>query len=492
MKSVALLVGINKYDAKGNDLDNPNNDVDAMEAALTDLGFDVTSLKNCTMAEFGSAVGTFQNKCKKYEVGLFYFSGHGFQCKGENYLCLKDTQVGPVEVMTNTSKKLEDIFDGMPESLKVKIFILDACRNKVKGIKGLSGNLCPVYAPQGSIVAFATSPNDYSYEGDDPNGCSKYTECLLKHIKTRGISIEECFKKVRTTLFHESKQQQLSWEHTSLIGDYSFNTNPLVPKGLLPVYGQAALADGTFTPDGSQAGIVINDLRSHNWYTQNDAIDKFKTLVPKDVSPDSQFVLGRNLLQSACGGSNSAIEYFNSLGHNLMKWQTQDNENHILDGILFEMYFNRDGNIRNIGQVKTGMIDKVMALESDRRFSESFSFIHEQLQPYSSILFYIPGSEAAPVRYELVLSPYSDMFTEGYSLDDIKKDGVSVLEKSEFSSDYCRTWTELQSTILRQTAIPTSKLMLTTNVEDAMGKVIKVPYPLQVQTLEMLKDGIKE
>lgn len=493
MKSIALVVGINKYNAKSqDDLDCPINDVSAMSATLAELGFQVTPKTNCTMREFGSAVGEFQNDCKNYEVGLFYFSGHGFQFKGENYLCMKDTEVGAVEVMTNTAKKLEDIFEGMPENLKIKIFILDTCRKKIKGIKGISGDLCPVYAPQGSIVAFATSPNDYSYEGEDPNGCSQYTRCLLKHIKTRGVSIEECFKRVRTTLYRDSNHQQLSWEHTSLIGDYSFNNNPIVPKGLLPVYSQTALADSTFIADTTKVGLVITGLRSHNWYTQNDAIDDFSKLVPAEINPDVQFVLGRNLLQSACGGSNRALQLFETLGLTLLKWQTANNENHVLDGMLFEMYFNRDGNLRSVGQVKTGMLDAIMALETDRRFAESFSFINEQLKPYHSILFYIPGSEAAPIKYEVQLSEYQDMFTDGYKLDDIKKDGVSILESNDIDNSFSRTWKELRGLILSQTAIPSAKLILTANVDNFEDKVIRVPYPLKLMTPDMLNETGKE
>ena len=177
MKSIALVIGVNDYD-NITSLTNPHHDVDSMADVLQRLQFDVTAKKDLTLSSMGVEIGTFQTACANYEVALFYFSGHGFQHKGENYLCVKDTQLGSAEIITNTSKKLEDVFKMIPDNIKVKIFILDACRDQIKGAKGMAGGLCPVMAPQGSIVAFATSPDDSAYEGVDKNGCSQYTSCL--------------------------------------------------------------------------------------------------------------------------------------------------------------------------------------------------------------------------------------------------------------------------------------------------------------------------
>ena len=106
MKSIALLIGINDYD-NAKSLTNPHNDVDRMAEVLKRLQFDVIPKKDCTLAVMGAEIGKFQSACANYDVALFYFSGHGFQHKGENYLCVKDTQLGTVEVEANTSKKLE-------------------------------------------------------------------------------------------------------------------------------------------------------------------------------------------------------------------------------------------------------------------------------------------------------------------------------------------------------------------------------------------------
>lgn len=481
MKSIALLIGINDYD-NAKSLTNPHNDVDRMAEVLKRLQFDVIPKKDCTLAVMGAEIGKFQSACANYDVALFYFSGHGFQHKGENYLCVKDTQLGTVEVEANTSKKLEDVFKMISDNIKVKIFILDACRNQEKGIKGSSGGLCPVMAPRGSIVAFATSPDECAYEGGD-NGCSLYTSCLLQHIETRGISIEECFKRVRTTLFARSKGQQLSWEHTSLIGDYSFNNMPIQPKGLVPVYDQHALADTTFVTDGSVASQVIDGLREHNWYKQNPAVQKFLNMKVEKVDPDTLFVLGRNIYQSACGGSNEAIRLFQNLKPILLKWQTTDGNNHLLNGMLFEIYFNRDGNIRNIGQVKTGWFDAVLQFENDKTFTKSFDFIRVQLEPYASMLFYIPGNNSPKISFQIELKEEKDIIGQSFFIiENISMNGHPVYDKSEMECTFTRNWKELKDDIKSYTAIPMHNIIFETNIpnlEDSQR--VKVDYPFSLK-----------
>src|SRR5207245_2583668 len=92
------------------------------------------------------------------------------------------------------------------------ILILDACRNnpferKWRGV-GMVGTrgLAPVYAPKGTIIAFATSPGQVALDGEGTNGA--FTSALLRHIDAQDLTIEDLFKRVRNTLsaFTSGKQ----------------------------------------------------------------------------------------------------------------------------------------------------------------------------------------------------------------------------------------------------------------------------------------------
>ena len=80
----------------------------------------------------------------------------------------------------------------------------------------------PVSAPQGSVIAFSTSPGQSAKE-NDATGHGKYTEVLLRYISLPRVPVETVFKKVRELLVSETGGTQIPWEHTSLIGDFYFN-----------------------------------------------------------------------------------------------------------------------------------------------------------------------------------------------------------------------------------------------------------------------------
>ena len=63
------------------------NDAEAMAKALDEAGFDVTVATDADQAAMTKAIHAFGAKLiAKGGVGLFYFSGHGAQISGENYL----------------------------------------------------------------------------------------------------------------------------------------------------------------------------------------------------------------------------------------------------------------------------------------------------------------------------------------------------------------------------------------------------------------------
>lgn len=348
-------------------------------------------------------------------------------------------------------------------------------------MKGFGKGICPTHAPKGSIVAFATSPG-VEAEAGGPNGNSMYTSCLLKYIETKGIAIEECFKRVRTELYKLSNEEQWSWEHTSLIGDYYFNNNPVAKALKVNSYGQQALADYSFLPDTSEGGKVITLLKSHNWYQQKDGFDIFNILRPDTVNSDYQFVIGRNILQAACGDSRLAVGYFDNLGFNLLKWQEKDGTNHVLDGILYETYFNREGNLRAIGTLKSDFIDNILVLENDARFKKSFEFIHDLLVPYSSVLYYVPNNKEPNVDVHIELEEEDDGWGKVYNVKNIKYQGTIIYECPEnHSQTICRGKMDFFLLLRKYFGIPSYKITINTNMPfEDIDADLQIEYPIRL------------
>ena len=65
-----------------------------MKTALEKTGFEVTVLANPNITEATKAVDTFGATLKQQKgVGLFYFSGHGGELEGQNYLIPKGARI---------------------------------------------------------------------------------------------------------------------------------------------------------------------------------------------------------------------------------------------------------------------------------------------------------------------------------------------------------------------------------------------------------------
>src|SRR5580704_3325032 len=82
---LALLVGNANY-TNLNKLKNPRNDVDSMKAKLTQLGFQTFAEYDLGHDDFVDALSRFQGKIAPGDIVLFYYSGHGTQLQGMNYL----------------------------------------------------------------------------------------------------------------------------------------------------------------------------------------------------------------------------------------------------------------------------------------------------------------------------------------------------------------------------------------------------------------------
>lgn len=223
-KRLALVIGNSNYQ-NGGVLPNPVNDARAMASALESVGFETMKFENVTQTQLKQAINSFGIKLKGYEVGLFYYAGHGIQHKGANYMI-------PVEADLQTEEQIE--FDCVAAdrilafmeaaSSKVNVIVMDACRNNPferswhRSANG--GGLAMMDAPTGSLIAYATAPGRVASDGEASNGL--YTSALLKYMKDPGLNIEQVFKRVRTEVTEKSFGAQVPWETTSLTGDDFF------------------------------------------------------------------------------------------------------------------------------------------------------------------------------------------------------------------------------------------------------------------------------
>ncbi|MEO5599908.1 MAG: caspase family protein [Cyclobacteriaceae bacterium] len=163
---------------------------------------------------------------EKYDVGLFYFAGHGVQVKGSNYLIPVDANLKNERTVEYDCVQVDRILSHMENAkTSVNVLILDACRNnpfeRNWGRDLSQRGFAVMDAPKGSLIAYSTSPGKTASDGEGKNGL--YTGELISEIKTVNLTVTQLFQKVRKAVMEKSKDTQVPWESTSLTADFYFN-----------------------------------------------------------------------------------------------------------------------------------------------------------------------------------------------------------------------------------------------------------------------------
>ena len=231
-KRVALVIGNSDY--KDMPLRNPANDADDIARVLHELGFTVQTKMNANQREMEDAVREFVREIQDGDVGLFYFSGHGVQVSGENYLI---PVAGLIETETDCRYKAVNaglILGKMEESRnRTNIFILDACRNNpFRGFRSMTKGLTMMDAPVGTFIAYATAPGSVAADGTGRN--SPFAKHLTQTIKKKGLGIEHVFKEVLREVRKETEGKQIPWIASSLQDDFYFNPSSVTSLSTKP------------------------------------------------------------------------------------------------------------------------------------------------------------------------------------------------------------------------------------------------------------------
>ena len=219
-RRLALVIGNDNYSSMPV-LNNAVNDSKSMNDALKQANFEVLYYKNLNKRGMEEALYTFAQKLGKDDVGMFYFAGHGVQANGKNFL---------IPVAENVKKSADVQFEGIDVNRvmaylqdsknSLNIVVLDACRSGLPERGGMSRGLTVTEAPQGSIVAYATSPGKAASDGDGGN--SPFTKNLIRVMQRKGVKIEDVFKEVRVAVARETNGEQVPQEVSQLVGDFYF------------------------------------------------------------------------------------------------------------------------------------------------------------------------------------------------------------------------------------------------------------------------------
>lgn len=227
-KRLALVIGNKDYPWKP--LVNPINDATDVAAALELAGFkgNIQRVFNAPHDTMKRAVRDFVASVHPGDFAFVYYSGHGVEMKGINYLL-------PVDISANASAdEVEDdavsaqriASDLGDRGAAVKVIVLDACRdNPIKGSRSAGGGLAPM-EDLGSLIVFATEAcRTASDNSADRNGL--FTKYLLKALSAKGVSLDEAIKGVARQMADDTNSQQVPAIYGLLRRDVYLFTGPV-------------------------------------------------------------------------------------------------------------------------------------------------------------------------------------------------------------------------------------------------------------------------
>jgi len=313
---VALVIGNSSYRYLPR-LPNPVNDARLIAATLKGLGFTLVgggALLDVDKERFEQAVRAFGQAIRGAEVALFYYSGHGLQVDGVNWLVpisANPTKVQDLDFEMVNSDLILRQTEGADTGLN--IVILDACRNNPfssRGIRGAAGGLAQMQATPATLISYATQPGNVAEDGT--SGDSPYSAALASTLRQPGLDVFRVFNQVGLQVEQATGGSQQPWVSASPIsGEFYFagvapGAMPQPPAPIAPVVVQPPRPPPSF--DGHYGGLAAGIphvcapiridvtvtggvVRGTAIFVRRDTLEALSSTVTGTIGPDGSVVM---------------------------------------------------------------------------------------------------------------------------------------------------------------------------------------------------------
>jgi hypothetical protein len=224
-KRVALVVGNSAYTNVPR-LTNPVRDADAIAEAFRRVGFsDVIEVKDVKKSDMQKALLDFADKSVDADWTAIYYAGHGMEIDGVNYMIPVDAALKRDQSVKLETISLDEMIDAGAAAKKLRIVILDACRDnpflakmtRTIATRSIGVGLASVEPQQGTLVAFAAKQGQTAADGSGVN--SPFVAAMLQHISEPGVDVNIFFRKVRDSVLLATENRQEPFVYGSLPGE---------------------------------------------------------------------------------------------------------------------------------------------------------------------------------------------------------------------------------------------------------------------------------
>lgn len=212
---------------------------------LRATGFTVTLKQNLGLGGMKEALRNFKATIGSGDDVVVYYSGHGVQFGGVNYLIPVDLVPQSQEEVADDSVSLQRVLDDLEDQKPAfALAIIDACRDnpfkdtnkRVIGSRGLAR----ISAATGQMVLYSAGVGQQALDslgpGDkNPNGV--FTRVLIEELKTPGLPAEQVLKHVRdkvVKLASSVNHEQVPALYDQSLGEFYFVPGSAVQSVSVP------------------------------------------------------------------------------------------------------------------------------------------------------------------------------------------------------------------------------------------------------------------
>ncbi|TPM93823.1 caspase family protein [Mesorhizobium sp. B2-1-3A] len=225
-RRVALVIGNSQY-REIPALKNPDKDAEDVSKTFRLAGFEVFVAKDLTKLQFEEQFRNYLAAADGADLSVVYYSGHGFQIGGENFLIPVDASLKNAADIEVQAVKLNDVLQQLRAKSKIQVIILDACRNNPFPRKDYwlrdqlitAGNtgLAQVKSSLNTLIAFATEPGAVAYDG--AGDLSPFSSAFSRRALAPNQEIRTVMAAVRRDVVEATDGKQVPWENSSLIDE---------------------------------------------------------------------------------------------------------------------------------------------------------------------------------------------------------------------------------------------------------------------------------
>lgn len=204
----ALVIGNGAYRGEGLALSNPIADAQIMTARLRARGFRVEMLTDADAARMRAGIEGFVARAGAVldpsVSHFFYYSGHGVQIGGENYLLPVDVRIDSAAALTQSAVPANTLFSAMQRlNNRINFIVLDACRSNPFAAAGQTeSGLASLSGLANTFIAFSTAPGMDALDGEGRN--SRFTAALARAMGDETATAQDVFRRARAYVIETS------------------------------------------------------------------------------------------------------------------------------------------------------------------------------------------------------------------------------------------------------------------------------------------------